>query len=248
MAANYLKLNDSKTEFIVFGSKKNLAEIKTQSMCLGESHVPSHPSVKNIGVHLDETLKMDKQVAATCKVAWFHLYQISKIRKYLTDDQTKSVIHANVTSRLDHNNSLLIGLPKKSIGKLQLIQNAAARLIVGLKKRDHVTPTLRELHWLPVEQRILFKVMLLTFKALNNKGPAYLKELLTPYVPARNLRSSSDNQLCVPKSCYVETSKRAFGTRAPCEWNRLPISIRNKPSVNSFKTALKTYLFKQAYG
>jgi hypothetical protein len=248
MATNWLMLNDSKTEFIIFGSKQNLSDVKTEFVSIGESIITPSASVKSIGAHLDSSLKMEKQVAATCKVAWFHLYQISKIRKYLTNDQTKSIVHAHVTCRIDQNNSLLIGLPKKLLTRLQRIQNASARLIVGLKKRDHITPTLKQFHWLPVEQRILFKVLLLTFKSLHDQGPMYLKELLTPYVPPRTLRSSSENLLCVPKTHYVETSKRAFGVRAPCEWNKLPASVRNKKSVKSFKTALKTYLYKTVYG
>ena len=177
----------------------------------------------------------------------FVLYQIGKIRKYLTEDQAKTIVHSHVTCRLDQNNSLLIGLPKKSLSRLQLIQNASARLIVGLKKRDHITPTLMQLHWLPVEQRVLFKVLLLVYKALHDKGPLYLKELLTPYVPSRTLRSSSDKLLNVPATHYVETSKRAFGVRAPHEWNKLPTELRSKDTVNSFKSALKTYLYREAY-
>jgi hypothetical protein len=222
--------------------------VKTESLCIGELNGVPSATVKNIGVHLDSMVKMDKQTSATCKAAWFHLYQISKIRKYLTKEQTKSIVHAHVTSRLDQNNSLLIGLPHKCLTRLQLIQNASARLIVGLKKRDHITPTLKVMHWLPIEQRILFKLLLLTFKSLHDQGPSYLKELLIPYTPPRTLRSSSDNLLCVPTTHYVETSKRAFGVIAPREWNKLPPNVRNKSSVTSFKTALKTHLYRIAYG
>jgi hypothetical protein len=248
MAANWLKLNDSKTEFIIFGSKQSLSKVQTTSVSLGESEITPSTSVKSIGAHLDATLKMEKEVAAKCRSAWFHLYQIGKIRKYLTLEQTKSVVHAHVTCRLDQNNSLLIGIPKKSLTKLQLIQNASARLIMGLRKRDHVTSSLFNLHWLPIEQRILFKVLLLTYKSLHDKGPEYLKELLTPYVPTRSLRSGSNNLLCVPTAHYVETQKRAFGVRAPLEWNLLPSSLRSKPSIDSFKSALKTHLFNIANG
>ena len=190
---------------------------------------------------------MHKQISATCKAAWFYLFQIGKIREYLTEDQAKTLVHAHVTSRLDTNNSLLLGTPKKDTRKLQLVQNAAARMIKGLKKRDHITPALRSLHWLPVEQRILFKVLLLTFKALRNQGPDYLKELLNMYVPARSLRCSTDNIIAVPECHYASTRKRAFGIRAPNEWNTLPRDIRHKPTVDSFKCALKTHLFRAAF-
>jgi len=247
MAANWLKLNNSKTEFIVFGAKKYLSLLSITSLTLGESIVPVRDCVKSIGANFDCNLKMEKQISSTCRAAWFYLYQIGKIRKYLNEKQTKSVIHAHVTSRLDQNNSLLVGLPKKSLSRLQSVQNAAARLIVGLKKKDHVTPTLIKLHWLPIEYRILFKVLLLTYKSLHGKGPEYLSDLLTPYVPSRSLRSAADNKLCVPKSNYVATQKRAFGIRAPTEWNKLPAHLRSEDSMDSFKKALKTHLFVKAY-
>jgi hypothetical protein len=204
-------------------------------------------SVRSIGAVLDNTLGRDKQIAATCKTAWYHLHEISKIRKFLTIDQAKTVIHAYVTCRLDQNNSLLVGLPKKKLAKLQMIQNAAARLIFGLKKRDHVTPTLKQLHWLPVNQRIIFKTLLLVYKSLHGQGPEYLKELLMPYIPPRTLRSASENRLCVPSCHYVDTQKRAFGIRGPSEWNRLPGEIKSSSNVKTFKQSLKTHLFKLAY-
>ena len=151
----------------------------------------------------------------------------------------------HVTSQLDQNNSLLIGLPKKTLGRLQLVQNTSARLIIDLKKREHVATTLVQLHWLPMNKDCFFK-LLLTYKALDNKGPSYLKELLILYKPARSLRSSSENLLCVPVTHYRETQKRAFSARAPAEWNNLPTSIRNKTRLNSFNIALKMHLFKIA--
>ena len=247
MAANWLKLNDSKTEFIIFGSKNNLSQISTQKVTVGDEEIGMSDSVRSIGAVLDNTLGLDKQIAATCKTAWYHLHEISKIRKFLTIDQAKTVIHAYVTCRLDQNNSLLVGLPKKKLAKLQMIQNAAARLIFGLKKRDHVTPTLKQLHWLPVNQRIIFKTLLLVYKSLHGQGPEYLKELLMPYIPPRTLRSASENRLCVPSCHYVDTQKRAFGIRGPSEWNRLPGEIKSSSNVKTFKQSLKTHLFKLAY-
>jgi hypothetical protein len=247
MAHNWLKLNDSKTEFIIFGDKGTVSRFHGTTLTLGECFISQSHSVKNIGAQMDSDFKMDTQISATCRAAWYYLYQIGKIKKVLTEEQTKSIIHAHVTSRLDLNNSLLLGVPKKKLSRLQLVQNAAARMITGIKKRDHVSPVLYRLHWLPIEKRILYKVILLTYKALHGKGPEYLQELLTFYVPNRSLRSSGDSKLCIPRCKYVETEKRAFGVRAPMEWNKLPADLRGKETVESFKKALKTYLFKVAY-
>ena len=248
MTSNWLKLNNDKTEFIVFGPKEYFDDSPDLSITIGNASVPSLHSVKSIGAYLDSSLKMDKQLSATTKGAWYHLHQIGKIRKYLSEDQTRSIVHALVTCRLDQNNGLLIGLPKKELTKLQRIQNASVRMIVGLKKQDHITPSLQRLHWLPIEERIIFKILLLTYKCLHGKGPTYLQDLLVPYTPARSLRSSSANLLQVPKTRYVDTKKRAFGIRAPQEWNKLPLTIKNAPDVGNFKTALKTFLFRKAYG
>ena len=143
-------------------------------------------------------------------------------------------------------NALLLGLPKSKLKRIQLAQNAAARLIKGLRKNDHITPVLKDMHWLPIEQRIL-KILVLTFKFIHGQSPQYLIELLQPYNPVRALRSSDKLLSTVPKSKYVETSKHAFGIRAPMEWNNLPFEIRNKESVNSFNSALKTYLCRLVY-
>ena len=247
MARNWLKLNDSKTEFIVYGSKKNLDTITTKSVTVGDSTVAASDSVRSIGAVLESTLSLDKQVAATCKSAWYHLYSISKIKKYITADQLKSVIHAYVTSRIDQNNSLLVGAPKKTLSRLQMVQNASARLIMGLRKTDHITSALVHLHWLPVEKRCIFKLLLLVYKSLHGQGPEYLAELLDPYVPQRTLRSSSEDKLCIPKCHYEDTRRRAFSIRGPVEWNKLPQEIKSCSTVSSFKSQLKTYLFRLAY-
>ena len=182
-------------------------------------------------------------------VAWYHLYKISKVKQFLTTEQLKTVIHAYVISRLDQNNSLLLGLPKFMIKRLQMIQNAAARLLLGGRKRDHVTPLLIQLHWLPVEKRIIFKVLLLVYKSLHDIGPAYLKELLVPYEPSSSvsLRSANKELLVLPNRHYVETKKRDFAYRGPQEWNMLPSDIKESKDVESFKRALKTYFFRLAY-
>ena len=150
------------------------------------------------------------------------------------------------------------------------MQNAAARLILGIKKREHITPGLIQLHWLPVQERILFKVLLLAYKALHDSGPAYLKELLSFQVPTRELRFSTDYYLLLPvyeSECdpskqkkdrnaqlapvpiyhYDDTKNRAFGVCVPYEWNKLPQELKAKETVSSFKTALKTHLFRIAY-
>ena len=138
-----------------------------------------------------------------------------------------------------------VWLPLK---KLQLIQNAAAKLIFGAKKFDHVTPILHTFHWLPIQLRIIFKVLLLTYKSLNGYGPIYLQDLLTLYQPSRCLRSSSAPLLLDVPKCMLKTyGERRFGVFASVQWNMLPVEIRTSDSVSSFKSRLKTHLFLQHF-
>ena len=141
----------------------------------------------------------------------------------------------------------MFGIPKGLMSQLQKRQNHAARVIIQWRKYDHITPVLVDLHWLPVKQRIDFKILLLTYKALNGLAPAYIRELLTPYIPARTLRSM-DNNLLEPPKCRLEYfGKRSFAAAAPVLWNDLPLHIKQSPSVDIFKSRIKTRLFQLVY-
>ncbi len=171
-----------------------------------------------------------------------------KARSSLTTSSTKTLVHAFITSRLDYCNTLYYGLPQKQTRKLQAVQNTAARLISQTLKYDHVTPILKELHWLPVagHYRSIYKILLITFKCLHGLAPSYLIDLLVKK-PSRGLRSDDTLALIVPKSKLVTYGDRAFSVAAPKLWNSLPVDIRLSENVSRFKRALKTYLFRQAY-
>lgn len=127
-------------------------------------------AARNIGVTMDDKINFEKQVASICKSSFYHIRNIACIRRFLSEESTEALVHAFVTCRLDNCNSLLYGLPKNQIEKLQRVQNCAARLVVNARRHDHITPVLRHLHWLPVEQLhvLTFKILLFTFKALNS--------------------------------------------------------------------------------
>ena len=139
--------------------------------------VSCSPSARNIGVIFDQSLCMVPHVNAVCQSSFFHLRNIGFIRKYLTYDAAKIIIHAFVVSKLDYCNSLLYGLPSYLIRKLQHVQNSAARLVNQCPRFCHITPVLRDLHWLPVSFRIEFKIMLITYKVLHDRAPIYIQEL-----------------------------------------------------------------------
>ena len=143
-----------------------------------------------------------------------------------------------------------MGLPLRLMRRLQLVQNGAARLITGVKKFQHISLTLANLHWLLVCFLINFKVMMITFKALNGLGPPYLSECLLPARSVRNTCSSQAGRLraLIPKEAQRERKRNwTFSAVTPCLWNNLPIEIRLAPLLDGFKTALKTWLFHQAF-
>ena len=225
-------------------------KVNITTLRLGDTTITQSPSaVKNLGAWFDAQLNMHEHIKKTCSSSFFHIYNIRRIRKYLSRKTTESLVHAFVSSKLDFCNSLLYGLPDVHIAKLQRVQNAAARLVVGLPRFCHITPVLCDLHWLPIRYRINFKILLLTFKCLHGLAPKYLSDLLTVSKPSRyNLRNHMGT-LLTPASVKfkVTLGDRAFKSSAPKLWNSLPLSIRNIQSLNKFKAQIKTYLFKLAF-
>ena len=142
-----------------------------------------------------------------------------------------------------------MGLPLRCARRLQVVQNAAARGILGASRCSHVTSLLRELHWLPVAFRVRFKVLVTTFKALHGKGPRYLQDRLLPNTSLRPVRSHREGLLRVPSAsqCRLATPRgRAFSVAAPVLWNDLPPDLRTVADLCLFRRALKTHLFRAA--
>ena len=153
---------------------------------------------------------MEKYISSVSQSCYYQLRRISRIRPYLTEEAAKSLIHGTVISRLDYANSMFLGLPECLLGKLQKIQNFAARIICRLTKRDHITPALVSLHWLPLEERVKYKVILMVYKAMNGLAPPYLSEMFRAYVPARALRSCDSGNIESPmakKATYMAKSQ-----------------------------------------
>ena len=152
-----------------------------------------------------------------------------------------------VGARLDYCNAVLYGTSEANIAKLQRVQNALARIVKRTSRYDHIMPVLADLHWLPIEARITYKVALLTAKAIATNRPAYLADLLSWHQPQRNLRSNNRNRLQVGR-CRTAFGSRAFLHAAPAVWNSLPVELVNcVASLSSFKQHLKTHLFRQSF-
>ena len=193
---------------------------------------------------------MLSHINRTCLSAFCHLYNMRRIRKYLSRSVTESLVHAFITSRIDYCNSLLHGLPNSHIiMKLQRIQHAAARLVTGTPRFCHVTPLLLHLHWLPISYRIKFKILLLTFKCLYGQAPNYLIDFITIKKQSRySLRSNESIFLELPgiKTCPT-LGDCAFQSAALDLWNTLPSAIRNIKTLDTYKTAVKTHFLNLAF-
>ena len=246
MIRNKLKINDDKTEFLIMASPR-LKGVLNSNLVIGDSTIVPSLSCRNLGATFDNHLSMVKHVETVCKSMLFHLRNILSIRSLLTDSAASQLVHSLVTSRLDYCNSLLYGIPTYLCKKLQRVQNVAARILTQSEPFCHIQPVLYKLHWLPVEFRIKFKIVLLTFKCIKKSAPQYLIDLVDIYQPSRSLRSSDKFLLCNAKVRTKASGERCFMFAAPKEWNQLPEDLKYCSNLNIFKTKLKTHLFEKFY-
>lgn len=248
MTQNQLKLNDEKTELILVSSPHHKQFVNNfPGLLIGDSVITPKSSVRNLGAIFDSLMSMEPHINNTCKLAYYHLRNINSVRHCLSKAATETLIHALISSKLDYGNALLYNTTEKSLGKIQRVQNSAARVIARVKLRDHIKPVLKDLHWLPVKYRIIFKILILTFKAIHQQGPLYIQHLVHQYHPARNLRSGSDTRLTIPRTRMKSFGDRSFTYAAAALWNSLPGHVRNQTLFTTFKSSVKTYLFNQAF-
>ncbi len=195
MKDDHLQLNLAKTELLVVLANPSFHHNFTFQ--LGSSTITPSKTARNLGVVIDYKLRFSDHITETAQSCRFALYNI-KIRPFLSEHAAQLLVQALVLSRLDYCNALLAGLPASSIKPLQLIQNAAARLIFNEPKRTHVTPLFINLHWLPIAARIKFKALMFAYRTTSGSAPLYLNSLLQTYMPSRSLRSASERCITVP--------------------------------------------------
>ena len=243
-----LKMNGEKTEFILFGNPRQLLKCTSKDLTLESDTINITDTVKYLGGHLDKSLTMKAHINAKCKSAWFNLRKIKSIRKYITKDIANTLAVTLCLSHLDYGNSLLFGLPQTSLKILQRVQNAMAKVVLSRSKYDSSTECLKELHWLPVKQRIEYKICCVVFKCLTGRAPNYLIDLLSLKENARTLRSNSNVLvLNVPKFKTKTYGPRAFAYAGPTLWNSLPNELKEVTSIELFRKNLKTLLFRTAF-
>ncbi|KAK6191186.1 hypothetical protein SNE40_002924 [Patella caerulea] len=221
MDANRLKMNSSKTEFILFGHRKQLQKCMTSSINVNGNTVHRSPSIKYLGVTLDEELTHNQHIKQKCKTAMYGIHRIKSIRSTITKDAAETLALGIVISHLDYANAIFIGLPQTAIAKLNRVKHIAARVVLGREAESlRNKECLKKLHWLPIQLRIQFKILFLVYKALHNTAPEYIRSMLTLSNPSRNLRSSSMyKKLEVPTIRKKTFANRSFSVHGPIWWN-----------------------------
>ena len=211
---------------------------------MGDCLIFPSEKVKDLGVILDERLCMKQQVSSLVSQCHNQLRKIGRVRRNLTTAACHSAMRNTILTRLDYCNSLLGNVGAVQVGRLQRVQNSAARIISLKRKDESISPTIMSLHWLKVRERITFKILTITFKCLQSTAPEYLDELVPVYKPVRSLRSSIANNIDAPK-LMKKVGEGAFSAAAPKLWNGLPPQLKSCGSLSQFKKLLKTYLFTQ---
>ena len=238
-----LQLNPGKTKIMVFAPPNVLSNISIRGLFLpGNICVRFTSTAKNLGVTFDETLNFQSHIAKVKRDSFRMLRNINKRRFLFTKDQLTIIVNSLIACKLDYCNAVYYGVNEQLLQELQRVQNAAAKTVVGLYKYDHVGNTLKDLHWLPVKQRIKYKILLLVFKCLNSMGPQYLSTNLNY---ANIIGQNVQLQEPMMNSVYGD---RAFVMAGPKLWNMLPNNVKQCSCIVSFKTALKTHLFVEAFG
>ena len=241
MTSYCLQLNPSKTEIIILGPQRILNIISLHGIQLTDAVcIRFASSTKSLGIYIDQTLSFKEHIIKLRQDCFRLIRNICKVRFLFTEDQLKSIVNSLIVCKLDYCNGLFYGIDERWIEELQRIQNAAGKAVYGLYKHDHVGNTLKNLHWLPVMQRIEYKVLLIVFKCLNGMGPQYLSQML-------NYGNYGHSVSLVEPFMNTTMGERAFQKCAPMLWNSMPSSIKESSTLQGFKTNLKTHLFGSAY-
>ncbi|XP_071091455.1 uncharacterized protein [Haliotis cracherodii] len=191
MSSRRLKSNGDKTEALLAGTKHQLCSVAETTIAIGQSQIDFMDKVKSLGVIMDSNHNLDVQVNQLCGSFYFHSRCIGQIRTHITTEATKYLIQCLVPSSETMETACLWGVVKQTVDRLQLVQNTTARIVTRTSHTSHVTPVLKHLHWLPVESRIMYKMLSLIYKCVNKQAPPYLSTLRQLHNPPRTLQIST---------------------------------------------------------
>ena len=231
MKSSKLKLNSNKTEFIIIGTKQQRHKLSNHfPVKLLDNDISPCDSVRNLGVIFDSDFSFHKHISNICRSCFYHIRDLRRIRRHLPLSTAKTISNSLITSRLDYCNSLINNIAKQA--------TCLARVVLRAPRFSPSLPLLKQLHWLPVNYRIKFKLSTLTYRALAIHQPPYLASLLHFSNVHRQLRSSTSQQISIPRT-KLNLGKRAFSVAAPIIWNELPTTLKSCESLASFRKNLK---------
>ena len=222
--------------------------MKSLSVC-SDTVMPVQ-STRDLGIYIDSDLSMKTHVLKTVSSCFAVLRQLCSIRRSVSQQVMTSLVVSLVFTRLDYGCTTLVGVPHHLMDRLQSVMNAAARLICRARKFDHITPLLRDLHWLRVPERITFRLAVLAYRCQHGLGPSYLAADLQRVVDVESrqrLRSASSDALVVPRTFHPTIGDRSFQVAAARAWNSLPLTVTSSSSLTVFRRRLKNELFTRSY-
>jgi hypothetical protein len=247
MQSNRLKLYTDKTEVLWCATSRRQHQLPTTPTRVGNDHIMSSASVRDLGVCLNADLSMRSHVHNTVSKCFAMLRPLRSIRRSVPASAYQTLIVSLVLTKLDYGNAVLSGLSAHLIRRLQSVMNATARSIAGLRRSEHITATLAGLHWLRASERIDFKLATLTYRCLHCAAPSYLScdlRCLADISSKRRLRSSASNALDDPPTRLSSVGGRMFAVAASRLWNNLPATVTSALSLPVFHQLLKTHMFK----
>ena len=220
------------------------------SITIGDAKITFKQSVKNLGFTLDCHLTMNAHVSKIARTCYIEHRRLASIRRFLISTANATFVSAFVLSNIDYCNSLLFGSTHDVTSHMQRIQNYAARVILRLPKSSSITTHLKSLHWLPVKERSTYKIACLCYHCHSSTVPSYVTDMLHKKpLHTRNTRSSSYTMPLLNRPAHSKATldDRSFSFAASSVWNYIPNDVRCAPSLSSFKSRLKTYLFRSVY-
>lgn len=249
MRSNRLQLNADKTDVMWCATARRSSRLPADPLSIANTLVQPVSAVRDLGILIDSDLGAASHVRMIVSRCFAALRQLRHLRRYVSNDCFRSLVVALVHSRLDYGNFIMVGLPAYRLRMLQSVLNAAARLTYGLRRYDHVSGALAELHWLRVPERVDFKLAVMTYCSLHGLSPPYLHvfQRVADIAARRRLRSSATDSVVVPAYRLATIGRRSFPVAGALLWNSLPTDIQSSPSLTVFRSRLKTYLFRKSF-
>ena len=227
MYLNRLKMNDQKTNFIMYGNNVQLAKCSTKHIKIGEETIVGSDKINPLGIDIDKNLTFKEHIKKKCKIAMYNLYNIRSLRQHLNNKTTQTLIYGLVTSHLDYINAIYSTLPASTTKPLNRIQNLVAKLVLNSRDKDISSSKAKQaLHWLPIRERLIYKCLTILHPCIHG-GPGIISNLIKTKTSRRSLRSNSlKYMLDIPRTNRVTYGDRAFSIYASKLWNKLPSELK----------------------